>query len=367
MGFETGSASFRMMEMPRAFPEDWAERFAKHAAGSLELVKDEEQRGWVTGRHLLDTHITEETALTGGWVNLVLRCAVKKVPPALLKAECRMDELAVMAADGKAYLKAADRAEIKKQVTERLLPKMPPTLKGIPFLHKRGELHLYTGALSEDQTDAIGAYLGATLGFTCAPSTPELLAKTLRDIDAEDLGGSCFSPEMERVAMEPALGREFLTWLWYLGEMQNGRIDLSGEREAGLLVEGPLTFVWEGNGAHVTQLRQGAPESSLEAKACLLAGKKLKVAKLSLAMDEERIWSFTVDADSMAFRSMKFPKGAVGDRLTRFQERMSFWDDWREIWLDLFGQFLDVRSEASAWRKTEKKMREWVAGRPARR
>ena len=365
MGFDRGSASFRMMEMPRAMPENWAERFAERAAGPLELVKGTEERGWVTGRHLLDTNITEESATLGGWVYLVLRRAIRKVPAGLLRAECQMDELAVMAAEGKARLKAEERSEIKKQAQDRLLPKMPPTLKGLPFLHRRGTLHLYTGALSEDQTDAIGAYLQETLGFTCEPSTPELLAEA-KGIDAEDLAGTCFSPEMAQMEQEPSLGREFLTWLWHTAETQNGKLDLSDGRELGLLVEGPLTFQWEGNGAHVTQIRRGAPEQSAEAKVCLLAGKKLRQAKFTMALDEDRIWSFVADADEFTFRAMKFPQGEGGDRIARFQERMQYWDEWREMWLDLYGQFLALRA-GSGWRKVEKKMREWVSGRPARR
>jgi hypothetical protein len=33
MPFENGSVSFRMLELPRAFPENFAERFAAHRGG----------------------------------------------------------------------------------------------------------------------------------------------------------------------------------------------------------------------------------------------------------------------------------------------------------------------------------------------
>ena len=67
MPFEIGSVSFRMLELPLAFPRDWADRFAAHRAVALEAVGAGEERGWVTGRHLLDSKITEETARHGGW------------------------------------------------------------------------------------------------------------------------------------------------------------------------------------------------------------------------------------------------------------------------------------------------------------
>ena len=63
MALDSGSASFRMLELPRKFPADWPKRFAQHAAGSLDSVTDAESTGWVTGRHLLDSHITAGTAI----------------------------------------------------------------------------------------------------------------------------------------------------------------------------------------------------------------------------------------------------------------------------------------------------------------
>ena len=36
MPFESGSMSFRMLELPRAFPRNWAEKFAAHKAKSLD-------------------------------------------------------------------------------------------------------------------------------------------------------------------------------------------------------------------------------------------------------------------------------------------------------------------------------------------
>ena len=38
MPFESGSTSFRMLELPRAFPENFAEKFAAHRAGPLDAV-----------------------------------------------------------------------------------------------------------------------------------------------------------------------------------------------------------------------------------------------------------------------------------------------------------------------------------------
>ena len=368
MPFENGSMSFRMLELPRAFQNNFVEKFAAEAAGSLDSIGTNQQRGWVTGRHLLDSHITEESAMLAGWVRLSLRLAERKVPAALLKAECRMEELATMAAEGKAFLKAKQRAEIRQSVTERLLPGMPPQLKAIPFLYMPGSTHLYVTALPVSQLDVFSAALVATLGFGGSPSTPETLGETLGKVDLKDFHGTSFSPEMEGEAMEAAPGREFLTWLWFKADTQNGRLALTEGRELGVLVEGPLTFTHEGNGAHAAVLKKGMPENSIEAKTCLLSGKKLKEAKITFALDDESTWSFGLEADQFLIRGLKLPKGEGQlDSISRFQERMIFLEQWRDIFLDLFGAFVQIRSDSKKWKKTTADIREWIQGRPGRR
>lgn len=368
MPFDRGSVSFRMLELPRAFPADWADRFAREAAGSLDSIGSGQQRGWVTGRHLLDSHITEDTARHAGWVRLALRQAERKVPAALLQAECRMEELAVQAAEGKPYLKAKQRAEIRQGVTERLLPNMPPQLKAIPFVYQPGATHLYVSALPVAQLDVFNAALASTLGFGGEPATPEVLGAKHNKVDLRDLLGLSFSPDMEGEAMETMPGREFLTWLWFKAETQNGRVALNEGRELGVLLEGPLTFMHEGNGAHAALLKKGAPENSIEAKTCLLSGKKLKEAKITFALDDETIWSFGFEADQFLVRGLKLPQSEGPlDAISRFQERMINLEHWRDIFVDLFGAFVDVRSQSGKWKSAVADIREWVKGRPGRR
>ena len=368
MPFESGSVSFRMMELPRAFPKNFAEKFAAHRAGPLDAVGAGEQRGWVTGRHLLDSKITEDSAMHAGWVRLALRQAERKVPAALLKAECRMEELATMAAEGKAYLKAKVRAEIRQSVTERLLPNMPPQLRAIPFVYLPGAAHLYVTALATAPLDMFSAALASTLGFSGLPATPETLGESLKKVDLRDVPGTSFSPEMEAEAMEAAPGREFLTWLWFKAETQNGKVALADGRDLGVLVEGPLTFTHEGNGAHAAVLKKGSPENSLEAKTCLLGGKKLKEAKITFALDEQNLWAFGFEADQFLIRGLKLPQGEGQiDAVSRFQERMIFLEQWREIFLDLFGAFVAVRADAKKWKNEVADIRAWVKGRPSKR
>ncbi len=368
MAFESGSMSFRMVALPRAFPKNWVEKFAEKRAGSLDATDLEATSGWVTGRHLLDSNITEDSALYGGYVRLVWRTASRKVPAALLKAECRMEEIARAAAEGVPYLKPKVRAEIRNEVKDRLTPKMPPTIKAIPFVYQPGTHHLYATALSDALADTFCGALREAVGFSGTPEDPAPMALRLKNADLMDLHGEGFSKETAEMAMEMLPGREFLTWLWFKAETQNGRVALADGRALDVLIEGPLTFAHEGDGAHLTTLRKGLPERSAEAKTCLKSGKKLKSATVTFALDEATQWRFQLDADTFAVRSLKVPQGeGPMDAPSRFQERMIYLEQFREIFCDLYGAFAELRANSRRWKAELQKIRDWVPSRPGRK
>ncbi len=121
----------------------------------------------------------------------------------------------------------------------------------------------------------------------------------------------------------------------------------------------------EGNGAHETVLRKGEPMVSPEAKTCLLSGKKLRSAKLTIARGEE-IWSFTLDADEFIFRGLKLPDTEAMDAVTKFQERMAFLDTFRDIFFLLFDRYIDERKTPGTWKGIQKDIQSWVAERSTR-
>lgn len=366
MSFESGSISCRVFLLPRALPDDAVARLAAHAAPPLEAISAEETSGWVSGRHLLDRAITDESAYHAGFLRVALRLGQRKIPPSLLQAECRMEELAQMAAENRPFLNRTRRSEIRKAVAERLLPNMPPHLKSIPLVHQPECPMLYAGALGVGQCDLLTTRFQRTMGFGLLPMTPSVAAAQRRRVDIEDLRPTSLSPDIPDEAMPAAAGREFLTWLWFVGEAQGGRINLDGIGEAALLIEGPLTFVHEGHGAHETILRRGEPVNSAEAKTCLLSGKKLKQARLTLAVGDDN-WVCTVDADEFIFRGLSLPEREPDlDALSRFQGRILLLDRFRDLFYGLYDHFIDRRRDVPRWGETKRQIHEWVRTRTAR-
>ena len=196
MGFESGAVSFRVFHLPRTMPGDALDLFAENAIPPVDTVSHGELRGWASGRHLLERNITEDTSVYGGYLHLNLVSAERKIPKSLLQAECRMEELAHMAANGTDYLARSTKSEIRRTVEERLLPQMPPQLKGIPMLHDRSTQRLYAGALPVGQVDTFLAYFQHTLGYSAIPMLPEAVALQRKDSDTRNWRPASFSDDV---------------------------------------------------------------------------------------------------------------------------------------------------------------------------
>jgi hypothetical protein len=363
MGFENGSLSFRMFFVSRDLTEDDISRFASQTLPPLSALSAEEVHGWVTGRHLLDRNITEESAYLGGYLRLALVRACRRIPPTLLRAECAMEEMAVMEAEQSTYLNQQKRREIRQQVQERLLPDMPPGLKGIEVVFDARSRMIYASATAEKQVDAFVLNLLQTTGCIAEPADPETLAEKTEQIDVRDWTPASFTDELEDGMVDGSAGREFLMWLWYGSEKRGGLAHIPDVGEIAYMIEGPLTFVMEGKGAHQITLKKGEPMLSTEARTALLSGKKLNRASVRFVRGNEA-WAFTFDADAFVFRNLKLPQTEAFDRVGKFQERMVLLEIFRSTFFHLFRAFIKERTAPESWQETKTAMRRWAAERP---
>ena len=362
MSFESGRISCRIFFMPRSLPQDAVESFARDAAPAISGSSSTEYRGWVSGRHLLDRNITEDTAHYGGYLRLALLNAQRKVPAALLQAECKMEELAQMAAEDATSLSGKKRRAIRLSVQERLLPNMPPQLRGIPMVIDEKNEALYTGAVTVPQSDLFAVHFSHTLGFNVTPWLPSTLALARKSMDVRDWRATSFSPDVpdDRAGLHP--GREFLTWLWFVGEVRGGTFELPDVGSVSCQLEGPLAFAGEEESAPEIVLRKGEPLGSAEAEASLRAGRKLKRACLTLARFDET-WSTTLDADEFTFRSLRLPDTESFQPEARFQERIELLNNFRGMFMEIYDAFLEERGDAARWKATQGEIHEWVKDR----
>ena len=366
MAFSNGPITTSVCLLPNELPEGAVERFAARAAKALDAVGAEPETGWVSGRHLLETQIDEQTAYAGGYLHLSLRVTERKIPGALLRAHCRMRELAWEAENGREPGRKQRKA-IREEVTEQLLPEMPPQIRGIPFVVDANDHKLYLGTPSLKMEDLFLESFRETIGFEPVPLTPETYVAVIRELEVEDLHRLVFTPTPDQACEAEGceLGRDFLTWLWFLQE-EVGEVSLKKYGRFAVMIDGPLLLAATGNGAMESIVRRGSPTVSAEAKAALMVGKKLKKAKLFLRHDNGDLWSTTVDADRFVFSSLHLPEGEAMDPHAVFEERVTSLYYFQRAFYGLFDQFLDeVRVPAQA-AALEKRLQEWVARRESR-
>ena len=68
MPFEIGTFSVTLFALPQDLPENYIDLLNANRAGCIDLVKDEPEIGWASGRCLLDSKIEQSTVL---WNNLI--------------------------------------------------------------------------------------------------------------------------------------------------------------------------------------------------------------------------------------------------------------------------------------------------------
>lgn len=365
VGFESGSISVRAFYLSRTLPDNHVERFADHALPSLQSLSTDSISGWVTGRHLLDRMIDTSSAYYAGYLRLALVRAERKVPAPLLRAECMMEELAQVQAQDGHPLKRDQRSQIRREVSDRLLPQMPPQLRAIPITCGRQDDVLFAAATTDAQCDALMLAFGQAVDIELVPLTPESAALRRRAISIRDLAATSLSPECADEEVSDRPGMDFLTWLWFFSETGGGELS-TGQGRFGVAIEGPLTFVMEGSGAHETRLRNGSPLQSTEAQVALLSGKKLARARVMLARDGDQ-WSAELDAESFVMRGLKLPKSEDLDAASRYQVRMLALRAYFEGLLSFYDAFLEERLDPARWVACVGRMRDWVAGRQGKR
>ncbi len=360
MAFDSGSVSFRLFYLQQTYDSGLIDAFAQHVAPPIASLNRDPISGWVTGRHLFDREITEQKCLFGPYLHAQLMRAEKKVPASLLRAYVKMEEDVELRARETDYLPRAVKAEVKQRVNESLLPGMPPTLTSIPVVVDFRNDVLIAAALSDKQIDTLSPVFKETAGSLPILLTPETAAIRRKQINANDLEPVSFSPDTSlELPHESTLGMDFFTWLWFIWEKEGGVFHLPDGREVGFMLEGPITFFREGQGAHEAVLRKGTPLNSREAGTALFCGKKLKRAKVVIAQNDD-VFSATMDSD-FAFRGLKLPKGEQTEDGGKFEERMLFIETFWTTWLALFDRFLDLRTDPKQWPETLSAMRQWIA------
>ena len=168
---------------------------------------------------------------------------------------------------------------------------------------------------------------------------------------------------VERVQRTQFLGVEFLTWIWYQEELNEGLFDLGGELgEIEVWFEDKLTMGSTALDEQQDVFKGGRPSTSPEARSALKLGKLAQNARLRLVQGEQE-WQFTLKADPLSLSGIKLPEVLAKDPNAHFFERMFLLEHLDRLFKALYKLFLEVRLTPEWTQVILPEIQTWVAQR----
>ncbi|NOZ02854.1 MAG: hypothetical protein GXP54_13355 [Deltaproteobacteria bacterium] len=155
------------------------------------------------------------------------------------------------------------------------------------------------------------------------------------------------------------LGREFLTWLLFRAATDEGvfRDDEAGEVQ--VLFERAITLEGDNPAREMTTIKVDDPTDSAEVMLALRIGKKVSRAKLLVEAGGNE-YALTLDAASLAMKSIKLPESMEMDPMDVMTERAGFAADLETALHRLFLGFIRLRRDLDAWSIEVSKMAQWI-------
>ena len=157
------------------------------------------------------------------------------------------------------------------------------------------------------------------------------------------------------------LGREFLTWLWFVTESQNHIVDLKELGKFRLFLDDKLVLSSSSGSAHESVLKGGTPAYATEAHCSLLAGKLLHEGKFVL-QDGERIWTWSMRADDLALRNVRLPSLSESEAGSHISGRLTLLQLLTEVVDTLYKDFMKIRTTAQ-FKEELKLIAIWMKGK----
>ncbi|AKT43716.1 hypothetical protein [Chondromyces crocatus] len=154
------------------------------------------------------------------------------------------------------------------------------------------------------------------------------------------------------------LGREFLLWLWFQGDLRENRFDVEDFGPCDIQLEGQLTLTQE---KEQSRLKGAIPSAAPEAREALRQGKLPTQARMRIERGE-LTFTFVLQSDSLALSGVRIPAQVKEEEDERFYERMYLVEELEAMLGALYSEFLAQRLSTSWEQTVAPAIRAWVRG-----
>jgi len=325
---------------------DFDEQIKKLAFRNLFLENQNQSIGFVSINDCLDSDLTPEKTLLGDYRVFSLRVDQRVIPPSSLKIRILEETKKMLAETGQKRLFREQRENIKEAAEVELLKKVPPL------------------------TNIHDVAINITSGIVYLSSTTGTVIDVFADAFKEAFGIALWpyevvgKEEIEKVTggTTASIGRDFLTWLWFKSQQDEGVISI-GDCDYTVSFNNRIVFEFEGGELTQTVSCSGKYlESFAEAKEAFRQGKKIKDARIKIENGDGAVWEFAYKGDSSTFRSVKLPMTEYAEEETpegRNLDRLCLMATLIETVDELFLMYLELRN-SQGWTAELSQMKTWV-------
>ncbi|MBY0523053.1 MAG: hypothetical protein K2R98_06625 [Gemmataceae bacterium] len=389
MGFFSGRATCARYRVtgrsPRTFGPEQLEQLAKHAIGRQRHASgDGVEVGWTAADHILDTDFDLAKNIVNDTLHFALRVDSQKVPADLLRAYTAVELRALSAENPSGHPSQRQRKEARASAAARLEAESADgrylRRKAYEVLWDAQSNELLVGTTAVTIVDRLYTLFQVTFNRTIEPLHAGKQAFRLAELREQTRGVDDAAPAAfvggegkPIVAWCPDetsrdfLGNEFLLWLWYVLDAESDIIRLSDDSEVSAMLARTLVLECPRGQTGRESITSAGPAQLPEARRAIQAGKLPRKAGLTLAR-HDHVYELTLQAETLALTSIKFPASEEDDDRARLEERVTQLRHLMET-VDLLYDVFGRHRTSASWTKDLAKIQKWLKedGSPQRR
>jgi len=309
----------------------------------------------------------------GDYIAFGLRTDTLRIPKARLRHDLEIEVRRTMEAHKVDTLNRYQLAEVKETVTQRLRRVVPPSISHVPIVLDLAAGVLWVFSSSETVIELVDGLFMRTAEHALtretvytrlrrlgAPDGVEKLGTftaVARTDDRDDFG---VGDLLDRIMVCHHLAPEFMLWLWWRSERDQGVFDLGGELGAvEVWADDRMVLASDAVNAQTDTFAGGHPATSAEAREALRLGKMPRQFKFAVVRASQR-WQATMKADDLALSGAVIPAVLSREDDTALDERMVLLAMLCEMVDRLLVMFVEER-RGSAWGETHAAICAWAA------
>jgi hypothetical protein len=373
MGLLNGSIGMRRYAIADGDPEEIGYKTQEIQAHAFRGFAEEDEREMVAG--WLPLTDEGDFADRNGWLVdgrfgfLRLRTDTRTVPAYLLREVSREMEREWKSRAGREDLTRAERNEIQVIAYGRLLARALPRTRLTDVmvdLESDAVAFLNTG---DAANDVFRALFEKTFGVKLRHLSPGAAALACFPWEAHGarwnkLFGGGEPAAVLRYLPERGWAPDFLTWLWFRTESENGELEPQVAGKVVLWVEDRLRLVGMDGESHDVTLKTGDVGKSAEAASALGGKKQTAEARFGM-IREDREYRFLVKAETFDLCGLKAPKASVeGDDADAWKAaalvRANGLAEVAQVLDCLYAEYLELRLSGAWERATHPEMQRWA-------